>query len=152
MKLALATFSLSFCGFLIFQSCNKESTTISVQPDTNHSVVVDANLLIDETAPKPDRITKSQIRSGQIPGYKQLTMVMVDQSTWQHDRRYQFADWVNAQNFPPTQVGKRCQYYGKPAVWCLLLTADQANQVVNQFAGTDWPVETKQVRPIRSHQ
>lgn len=51
---------------------------------------------------------------------------------------------------PKTKIGKRCQYYGKPQVWCLLLDpaiAMDTQAKLSQFSGSLW---NKQVRRLKA--
>lgn len=62
-----------------------------------------------------------------------LTMVMVDQSRLSSTQRKVFQQYLQTANLPRTKVGNRCQFYGKPNVWCLLLDHPLAQQVYNQL-------------------
>ncbi len=61
-----------------------------------------------------------------------LKMVMVDQTLLTAEQRSQLAQL--ATQLPPTSVGKSCQYYGKPDVWCLILKHQTAEQVFPQLS------------------
>lgn len=62
-----------------------------------------------------------------------LTMVMIDRAQLSNVQRTAFQRYLQTANLPPTKVGKRCQFYGKPDVWCLLLDQNVAQQVYNQL-------------------
>lgn len=62
-----------------------------------------------------------------------LSMVMVDQAQLSDTQRNAFQRFLQTANFPRTKVGKRCQFYGKPDVWCLLLDKSMAQKVYNQL-------------------
>ncbi len=51
---------------------------------------------------------------------------------------------------PRTQVGARCQFYGKPQIWCLLLDAQTAADVQRKLQAAGIPAETKPVNRIRN--
>ncbi|MDX2228411.1 MAG: hypothetical protein NW220_02145 [Leptolyngbyaceae cyanobacterium bins.349] len=81
-----------------------------------------------------------------------LKMVMVDQAQLSPNQRTAFQRYLQTANLPPTKVGNRCQFYGKPQVWCLLLDPSVAQQVYQQLKGQ--PVfgsatEIKEVRRLR---
>lgn len=81
-----------------------------------------------------------------------LKMVMLDQAQLSNNQRSAFQQYLRTANLPPTKIGRRCQYYGKPQVWCLLLDPAQAQQVYQQLK--DQPVfgfatELKDVRRLR---
>ncbi len=73
-----------------------------------------------------------------IPGIAKaetsLQIVMVNQAQLSSSQRSAFQQYIQTANLPPTKVGKRCQYYGKPEVWCLILDAPVANQVLQQLS------------------
>lgn len=81
-----------------------------------------------------------------------LKMVMVDQAQLSTNQRSAFQRYLQTANLPSTKVGNRCQYYGKPQVWCLLLDPNIAQQVYQQLKSQ--PVfgsatEIKEVRRLR---
>jgi hypothetical protein len=81
-----------------------------------------------------------------------LKMVMVDQAQLSDNQRTAFQRYLQTANLPPTKIGNRCQYYGKPQVWCLLLDPSLAQQVYQKLR--DQPVfgtatEIKEVRRLR---
>ena len=63
-----------------------------------------------------------------------LKMVMVDQAQLSSSQRDAFQRYLQTANLPRTKVGKRCQYYGKPQVWCLLLDPAVAEQVYQKLS------------------
>jgi hypothetical protein len=81
-----------------------------------------------------------------------LQMVMVDQAQLSATQRTEFQQYIQTANLPHTKVGKRCQYYGKPDVWCLILDAPVANQVVQQLSKQSFSskVEVKPVRRLKA--
>lgn len=81
-----------------------------------------------------------------------LKMVMVDQAQLSTNQRSAFQRYLQTASLPRTKVGNRCQYYGKPQVWCLLLDPNIAQQVYQQLKSQ--PVfgsatEIKEVRRLR---
>lgn len=62
-----------------------------------------------------------------------LKMVMVDQAQLNSSQWQAFQRFLQSANLPPTKIGQRCQYYGKPQVWCLLLDPPVAEQVFRQL-------------------
>lgn len=82
-----------------------------------------------------------------------LNMVMIDQAQLSTEQRQAFQQYLRTANLPPTKIGDRCQYYGRPQIWCLLLDPDRAQQVYQQLK--DQPIfgtatEMKEVRPLRA--
>ncbi len=82
-----------------------------------------------------------------------LKMVMIDQAQLSPDQRQAFQQYLRTANLPRTKIGERCQYYGRPQIWCLLLDPPQAQQVYQQLKeqptfGT--ATEIKEVRPLRA--
>lgn len=82
-----------------------------------------------------------------------LSMVMIDQAQLSPDQRQAFQQYLRTANLPHTKIGERCQYYGRPQIWCLLLDPTQAQQVYQQLK--DQPTfgtatEIKEVRPLRA--
>ncbi len=81
-----------------------------------------------------------------------MKMVMIDQQQLTASQREAFQRYLQTANLPRTQVGKRCQYYGKPQVWCLLLEPTLAQQVYQQLRSQSEfgsATEIKEVRRIR---
>jgi hypothetical protein len=81
-----------------------------------------------------------------------LKMVMVDQSQLSGSQREAFQRYLQTADLPRTQVGKRCQYYAKPQVWCLLLNPNLAEQVYQKLRGQaafGAAADIKEVRRIR---
>lgn len=81
-----------------------------------------------------------------------LKMVMVDQSQLSPSQRSAFQQYLQVANFPRTKVGDRCQYFGKPQVWCLLLDPNVAQQVYQKLKGQPGfgsAAEIKEVRRLR---
>ncbi|MBF2027824.1 MAG: hypothetical protein IGS48_13850 [Oscillatoriales cyanobacterium C42_A2020_001] len=81
-----------------------------------------------------------------------LKMVMVDQSQLSPTQRSAFQQYLQTANFPRTKVGDRCQYFGKPQVWCLLLDPNVAQQVYQNLRGQPGfgaAAEIKEVRRLR---
>lgn len=81
-----------------------------------------------------------------------LKMVMIDQAQLSSNQRSAFQRFLQSANLPPTKVGNRCQYYGKPQVWCLLLDPGVAQQVYNQLRNQPAfgsAIEIKEVRRLR---
>lgn len=81
-----------------------------------------------------------------------LNMVMIDQAQLSSNQRSAFQRYLQTANLPATKVGNRCQYYGKPQVWCLLLDPSLAQQVYQKLK--QQPVfgaatEIKEVRRLR---
>lgn len=74
-------------------------------------------------------------------------MVMVDRATLTSTQSSTLDNLIP--QLPRTSVGKRCRFYGKPAVWCLLLDGNQANQVKNRLVQAGVPAEVREVRRIR---
>jgi hypothetical protein len=62
-----------------------------------------------------------------------LRMVMVDQAKLSNEQRDGFQRYLQTANLPHTKIGKRCQYYTKPQVWCLILDPPVAERVYNQL-------------------
>jgi hypothetical protein len=62
-----------------------------------------------------------------------LQMVMVDQAQLSGSQRSTFQRYLETANLPSTKIGKRCQYYGKPDIWCLILDPPLAKQVYQQL-------------------
>lgn len=81
-----------------------------------------------------------------------LKMVMVDQAQLSSSQRQAFQQFLRVANLPRTQVGDRCQYYGKPQVWCLLLNpviAQQVYQKLREQPAFASFAEIKEVRRLR---
>ena len=81
-----------------------------------------------------------------------LRMVMVDQTQLSSNQRNAFQQYIQTANLPSTKVGKRCQYYGKPDVWCLVLDAPVANQVFQEISRQPFgsAASVKSVRRLRA--
>ncbi len=81
-----------------------------------------------------------------------LKMVMVDQTQLSSNQRSAFQQYIQTASLPSTKVGKRCQYYSKPDVWCLVLDAPVANQVFQQISRQPFgsAASLKPVRRLRS--
>jgi hypothetical protein len=81
-----------------------------------------------------------------------LQMVMVDQTQLSSSQRNAFQQYIQTASLPVTKVGKRCQYYGKPDVWCLILDAPVANQVFQQISRQPFgsAASVKAVRRLRA--
>ncbi|MBM0741379.1 hypothetical protein JOY44_07060 [Phormidium sp. CLA17] len=77
-----------------------------------------------------------------------LQMVMVDQTQLSSSQRSAFQQYLQTVSLPSTKVGKRCQYYGKPNVWCLILDAPVANQVFQQISRQPFG-SAASVKPVR---
>ncbi len=81
---------------------------------------------------------QAQFASNQSPprtsGDGALQMVMVDQAQLSESQKNAFQRFLQTANLPPTKIGKSCQFYGKPQVWCLLLDQPTANQVYQQLS------------------
>lgn len=75
------------------------------------------------------------------------TMVSVDRATLTAAQSAALSRLIP--QLPRTQVGKQCQYYGKPSIWCLLLDAGTASQVQQQLAEAGIPAQTREVSPLR---
>lgn len=89
--------------------------------------------------------------AGAPPGV--LKLVMVDQAQLSSGQRQAFQRFVQQANFPPTRVGDRCRYHGKPQVWCLLLepaTAEAVYQRLIQQNEFRRATAIRTVRPLRS--
>ncbi len=81
-----------------------------------------------------------------------LKMVMVDQAQLSASQRNAFQRYLQTANLPRTKVGERCQYYGRPQVWCLLLDHGVAERVYQQLKGQPSfgsIAEIKEVRRLR---
>jgi hypothetical protein len=81
-----------------------------------------------------------------------LKMVMIDQAQLSSNQRSAFQRFLQSANLPRTKVGNRCQYYGKPQVWCVLLDPSVAQQVYNQLRNQPAfgsATEIKEVRRLR---
>lgn len=81
-----------------------------------------------------------------------LQMVMVDKAQLSSSQRNAFQQYIQTAKLPSTKVGKRCQYYGKPDVWCLILDAPVANQVFQQISRQSFgsAASVKSVRRLRA--
>ena len=77
-----------------------------------------------------------------------LKMVMVDQAQLSSMQRSAFQQYLQTANLPSTKVGKRCQYYGKPDIWCLVLDAPIAHTIFQQFSRQPFGSATS-IKPIR---
>ncbi len=62
-----------------------------------------------------------------------LKMVMVDQAQLNDRQRQAFQHFLQTANLPHTKIGQRCQFYGRPQVWCLLLDPPVAERVFQQL-------------------
>jgi hypothetical protein len=62
-----------------------------------------------------------------------LRMVMVDQSQLNGSQRAAFQRFLQTANLPRTKIGRQCQFYGRPQVWCLILDPPVAEQVLQQL-------------------
>ncbi|MGC8712404.1 MAG: hypothetical protein ACP5RH_08435 [Leptodesmis sp.] len=80
-----------------------------------------------------------------------LKMVMVDQSRLDDGQRQAFQRFLQTANLPHTKIGQRCQYYGKPQVWCLLLDPPVAERVFQQLKTQSFgaAVDIRTVRRFR---
>lgn len=80
-----------------------------------------------------------------------LKMVMVDQSQLNDRQRQAFQRFLQTANLPHTKIGQRCQYYGKPQVWCLLLDPPVAERVFQQLKPQSFgaAVDIRTVRRFR---
>ena len=81
-----------------------------------------------------------------------LKMVMVDQTQLSASQRSAFQQYLQTANLPPTKIGDRCQFYGRPQVWCLLLDPSLAQQVYQKLReqpGFGTATEIKDVRRLR---
>jgi len=81
-----------------------------------------------------------------------LKMVMVDQEQLSSNQRQAFQRFLQSANLPRTKVGNRCQYYGRPQIWCLLLdpsVAEQVYQKLREQSAFGAAAEIKEVRRIR---
>ncbi len=58
-----------------------------------------------------------------------LFMVSVDRALLNGDELSNFEQFISTANLPKTAVGKRCQYYKRPLIWCLILVDGQAKQL-----------------------
>ncbi len=81
-----------------------------------------------------------------------LQIVMVDQTQLSSSQRSAFQQYLQTTRLPATKVGKRCQYYSKPDVWCLVLDAPVANQVFQQISRQQFgsAASLKSVRRLRA--
>lgn len=80
-----------------------------------------------------------------------LKMVMVDQSRLNDSQRQAFQRFLQTASLPRTKIGQRCQYYGKPQVWCLLLDPPVAERVFQQLKTQSFgtAVDIRTVRRFR---
>jgi hypothetical protein len=76
----------------------------------------------------------------------QLCMVMVDKDKLSSNKVTEFESFLETANFPSTKVGKRCQYYGRPNVWCLILPADESNSVFGKLQSFSEAASNKTVK------
>lgn len=81
-----------------------------------------------------------------------LKMVMVDQTQLSSSQRTVFQQYIQTAGLPATKVGKRCQYYGKPDVWCLVLDDTIAKQVYQKLSLQPFAsaMSIKSVRRLRA--
>ncbi|NJP08521.1 MAG: hypothetical protein HC866_02810 [Leptolyngbyaceae cyanobacterium RU_5_1] len=80
-----------------------------------------------------------------------LQIVMIDQTQLSASQRSAFQRYLQTASLPPTKIGKRCQYYGKPQVWCLILDPAVAEKVYQQLSSQSFGslAEMKPVRRLR---
>ncbi len=80
-----------------------------------------------------------------------LKMVMVDQAQLNERQRQAFQRFLQTANLPHTKIGKQCQFYGRPQVWCLLLDPPVAERVFQQLKPQSFgtAVDIKTVRRFR---
>lgn len=62
-----------------------------------------------------------------------LAMVMVDQSKLSGEQKQAFQQYLQTANLPRTKIGDRCQFYGRPDVWCLLLDPELGRRIFEQL-------------------
>ncbi len=89
-----------------------------------------------------------QTRTPKTRSNEILQMVMVDQTQLSSSQRSAFQQYLQTASLPATKVGKRCQYYGKPDVWCLILDEPVANQVFRQISRQPFG-SAASVKPVR---
>lgn len=80
---------------------------------------------------------------------KDVCLVMVDQAKLSSEQRSQFEGLLSTANFPATEVGKRCQYHGRPEVWCLVLSPTKASAVYAQLQQFGEAAVNKKVRRFK---
>lgn len=80
-----------------------------------------------------------------------LKMVMVDQAQLNDSQRQAFQRFLQTANLPHTKIGQRCQFYGRPQIWCLLLDPPIAERVFRQLKPQPFgaAVDMKTVRRFR---
>ncbi|MGQ9870998.1 hypothetical protein [Leptodesmis sp.] len=66
-------------------------------------------------------------------------------------QRQAFQRFLQTASLPRTKIGQRCQYYGKPQVWCLLLDPPVAERVFQQLKTQSFgtAVDIRTVRRFR---
>jgi hypothetical protein len=77
-----------------------------------------------------------------------LNIVMVDQAQLSATQKEAFQRFLQTANLPHTKVGKSCQYYGKPQIWCLLLDPPIADQVYQQISRQSFG-SAASIKPVR---
>jgi len=77
-----------------------------------------------------------------------IKMVMVDQAQLSSSQCSTFQQYIQTANLPATKIGKRCQYYGKPEVWCLILDTSVANQVFQKLSQQPFK-SAASIKPVR---
>jgi hypothetical protein len=77
-----------------------------------------------------------------------LRMIMVDQSQLNTNQREAFQRFLQTANLPPTKIGKQCQFYGRPQVWCLILDPPVAERVFQQLKPQSFG-SAAEIKPIR---
>jgi hypothetical protein len=85
-------------------------------------------------------------------GSDTLNMVMVDQAKLSAEERQAFQQFLQTANVPTTKIGKQCQFYGRPQVWCIIQDKAVAEQAYNQLkinSSFGKAVELKTVRRFR---
>jgi hypothetical protein len=78
-----------------------------------------------------------------------LQMVMVNQAQLSGSQRDTFQRYLQTTNLPTTKIGKRCQYYGKPDVWCLILDPPVAKQVYQQLKQQKAFGSASDIQPVK---
>ena len=76
------------------------------------------------------------------------TMVSVDRSTLTAAQSAALSRLIP--QLPRTQIGQRCQFYGKPSIWCLLLDANTAARVQQTLQSAGIPAQTREVPRLRN--
>jgi hypothetical protein len=151
MKNALIAFvSISaICGVLIQLSfSNPSSTAVASNPQEQATpeakpepgkqvqpspTPVEQTPSVEQPSSEEQASTEGAEPTGTANSAGILGMVMVDQAKLSAEQKAAFQTYLQTANLPPTKIGNKCQYYGKPAVWCLLLDPTLAQQIYERL-------------------